>query len=55
MARTVRSSEQWQSLIEQFEQSSQTPTEFMTLHGLAPASFYKWRQRFGDANLNSTK
>jgi hypothetical protein len=54
MARTVRSSEQWQSLIAQFEQSNQTPTEFMTLHGLTHSSFYKWRKRFGDENLNFT-
>lgn len=43
---THRSQEEWQVLINQWQQSGLPATNFCKQHHLSSASFYKWRQRF---------
>ena len=40
-----RSAQQWESLIEQWQQSSQSAVEFCRQQGIGYASFCAWRRR----------
>ncbi|WP_347333047.1 IS66 family insertion sequence element accessory protein TnpA [Marinimicrobium locisalis] len=40
-----RSSEQWQSLVEQWQKSGQSAKQFCKEQGLGYASFCRWRKR----------
>lgn len=51
---TRRSQEEWQALISQWQQSGLSAANFCKQYHLGSASFYKWRQRFENAN-NSVK
>lgn len=37
---------QWQAIVEQYQASGLSGTQFCKAHGIAYASFCKWRQRF---------
>lgn len=52
---TRRSQEEWQALINQWQQSGLSATNFCKQHYLSRASFYKWRQRFEDSDNPSQK
>ena len=45
-----RSAEQWQALIEQWQQSGQSAKAFCREHDLGYASFCQWRKRLASAN-----
>jgi transposase-like protein len=48
-----RSAEQWQALVEQWQQSGQSAKDFCREHGLGYASFCQWRKRLAGAEAAS--
>jgi transposase-like protein len=49
-----RSLNQWQDLINHWEQSGQTIKQFCRTQGISEASFYLWRKRLSDHSLPTT-
>lgn len=53
-SRTYRSREQWQSLIQQWQQSDLSASAFCEQQALGYASFCKWRQQLAEEEPQAT-
>lgn len=47
-----RTRSQWQSLVDQQEQSGLSVPQFCSEHSISSASFYKWRHRLATSELS---
>jgi len=47
-----RTQSQWQSLVDQQQQSGQSVSKFCSEHVISSASFYKWRTRLLNREQN---
>lgn len=50
-----RTPSQWQSVVDQQEQSGLSVQQFCSEHSISSASFYKWRQRLSTSEPTQTK